>query len=100
MDTLKAMQIMLEASDVTPYRAAKMLGRGSSYISGMVWRGSCPSADLLARLAGACGWRLVLLPPDGLDVGALTIDGGAAPASAPAADSAGTAPPAGAPAAG
>lgn len=96
MDTLKAMQIMLGASDVTPYRAAKMLGRGSSYISGMVWRGSCPSTDLLARLADACGWRLVLLPPDGLDVGALTIDGGAAPASAPA-DSAGTAPPAAAP---
>lgn len=99
MDTLKAMQIMLEASDVTPYRAAKMLGRGSSYISGMVWRGSCPSADLLARLADACGWRLVLLPPDGLDVGALTIDGGAAPASAPPADSA-AAPAAGAPPAG
>lgn len=65
MDTLQALQKMLDSSDMTPYAVARSLGRGSSYVSGMVWRGSCPSADLLARLAGACGWRLVLVRDDG-----------------------------------
>lgn len=85
MDTLQALQIMLDGSGVTPYQAAKAIGRGSSYVSGMVWRGSCPSADLLARLAGVCGWRLALLPPDGSGLGPLTIDGGAADAGGSAA---------------
>ena len=100
MDTLQAVRDMLAASHVSAYRAAVGIERKPNYVSGMLRRGSCPSADILARLAGACGWRLVLLPPDGLDVGALTIDGGASPASAPPADSAGAAPPGAAPAAG
>lgn len=79
MDTHDAMLTMLAASGVTPYRAALGLGRHSSYVSTMLRRGSCPSADLLARLASVCGWRLVLVPPDGLDLEALTIDGGAPP---------------------
>ena len=73
MDTLQALQIMLDDSGVTPYQAAKSIGRGSSFVSGMVWRGSCPSADLLARLAGVCGWRLALLPPGGSEP--VVIDG-------------------------
>lgn len=81
MDTLQALTTMLDASGVTPYAAARALGRGSSYVSGMVWRGSCPSADLLARLAGVCGWRLALLPPDGSGLSPLTIDDGAGAAS-------------------
>lgn len=84
MDTLQALTTMLDASGVTPYAAARALGRGSSYVSGMVWRGSCPSADLLARLADVCGWRLALLPPDG---GApVVIDGGAGAAASSSPD--------------
>lgn len=82
MDTLHAVRAMLDAAGVTPYRAALGLGRASTYVSGMLRRGSCPSADLLARLASVCGWRLVLVPPDGLDLEALTIDGGAPPSNA------------------
>lgn len=83
MDTLQALTTMLDASGVTPYAAARALGRGSSYVSGMVWRGSCPSADRLAQLAHVCGWRLALLPPDGSGLSPLTIDGGAGAASSP-----------------
>ena len=75
MNTLQAMRAMLDASGVTPYRAAVALGRHSSYISQTLRRGSCPSADLLARVAGVCGWRLALLPPNELDANALTISG-------------------------
>lgn len=75
MDTLQAVREMLAASGLTPYRVAVKIGRHSSYVSQMVRRGSVPSADLLAEIAGACGYRLELVPDDGGDV--LTIDGGA-----------------------
>lgn len=64
MDTLQALTKMLDDSGTTPYQAAKAIGRGSSYVSGMVWRGSCPSADLLAQISTACGYRLELVPMD------------------------------------
>jgi len=79
MDTLQAVRAMLAASGVTPYRAALGMGRGPTYVSGMLRRGSVPSGNVLASLAASCGWRLVLVPPDGLDLEALTIDGGAPP---------------------
>ena len=75
MDTLQAVREMLAASGLTPYAAAVGMGRTPTYISGMLRRGSVPSADLLAKIAGACGYRLQLVPDDGGDV--LTIDGGA-----------------------
>ena len=77
MDTLQALRQMLAASGLSPYRVAQMIGRHSSYVSQMLRRGSCPSADLLAEIAGACEYELQLVPLDG---GApLTIDGRAAP---------------------
>lgn len=78
MDTLQAVREMLTASGLSPYRVAVKIGRHSSYVSQMLRRGSVPSADLLALMAGACGWRLALLPPDGSGLVPLTIDGGPA----------------------
>lgn len=76
MDTLQAVREMLDSSGLTPYRVAVKIGRHSSYVSQMVRRGSVPSADLLAKIAAACGYRLQLVPIEGGDV--LTIDGGGA----------------------
>ena len=78
MDTLQAVREMLAASRLTSYAAAVGMGRAPTYVSGMLRRGSCPSGDVLARLAASCGWRLALLPPDGSGLEPLTIDGGAA----------------------
>lgn len=75
MTTLDALRAMLAASGVTPYRAALLIGRRAPYVSTMLRRGSCPSADLLARLAAVCGYRLELVPIDGGN--ALEIGGSA-----------------------
>jgi transcriptional regulator with XRE-family HTH domain len=78
MTSLDAVREMLGASGLSPYRVAVVLGRTPSYISGMLRRGSCPSADLLAKIADACGYSLQLVPREGGDT--LTI--GAGPADA------------------
>lgn len=75
MTTLEALQAMLDASGTTPYAAARAIGRGSSYVSGMLWRGSVPSADMLARIAAACGYEMLLVPKD-KTLDTLRIDGG------------------------
>lgn len=74
MRSLDAVRLMLECSGLTSYRVAVRLGRHSSYISTMLRRGSVPSADLLARIAGVCGYDLKLISRDGLD--SITIDAG------------------------
>ena len=66
MKTLDAVRLMLSRSGLTAYRVALLLGRDSTYISGMLRRGSVPSADLLARIAAVCvatifGWCLMLV---------------------------------------
>lgn len=75
MKSLEAVRAMLDASKLTPYRASLRIGRNSTYLAGMLRRGSCPSADLLAKIARACGYRLELVPLDGAG-DSLTIDGG------------------------
>lgn len=62
---LEGIRCMLAASGMTPYRVSLTLGRSPNYVSGMLRRGSVPSADLLARVAGACGYDLVLAPRTG-----------------------------------
>lgn len=74
MTSLEALRLMLDRSGVTSYRVALRLGRASSYVAGMLRRGSCPSADLLAKMADACGYDLRLISRDGLD--SITIDAG------------------------
>ena len=75
MDTLQAVRAMLDASGTTAYRAALRLGRSSTYVSGMLNRGSVPSADMLARIAAACGYEMLLVPKD-KTLDTLRIDGG------------------------
>lgn len=72
MDSLDAVREMLARSGVTPYRLALRLGRSPAYVSGMLRRGSVPSADLLAEMAAALGYKMQLTK----DGGSITIDGG------------------------
>ena len=65
MDTLQALRLMLDRSGATAYRVAVAIGRKPNYVSGMLRRGSVPSADLLARMATACGYSLQLAPLNG-----------------------------------
>ena len=74
MTASEAVALMIERAGVTSYRVSVRLGRHSSYVSTMLRRGSCPSADLLAKIARACGYRLELVPDD--DGDSLTIGGG------------------------
>lgn len=76
MTTLEAVRLMLVRSGMSSYRVALGLGRASSYVAGMLRRGSCPSADLLAKMAHICGYRLDLVPYDGSE--SIHIDGGGA----------------------
>lgn len=65
MKSLDAVRLMLDRSGATAYRVAVAIGRKPNYISGMLRRGSVPSADLLARIAAACGYSLRLVPLNG-----------------------------------
>lgn len=75
MQTLDAVRSMLDDAGATPYRVSLDLGRTSTYVATMLRRGSCPSADLLAEIANACGYRLQLVPKDGAG-DTITIDAG------------------------
>lgn len=76
MTASEAVALMIERAGVTSYRVSLRLGRHSSYVSTMLRRGSCPSADLLAKIGAACGYRLDLVPLDGSE--SIHIDGGGA----------------------
>lgn len=65
MRSTDAVRLMIDRSGLTCYRVAMGLDRHSSYVSTMLRRGSVPSADLLARIARICGYRLELIPDDG-----------------------------------
>ena len=77
MDTLQALRLMLDRSGATAYRVAVAIGRKPNYVSGMLRRGSVPSADLLAKIAAACGYSLRLVPQNGGEI--IDINGESSP---------------------
>lgn len=74
MKSLDTVRLMLDRSGATAYRVAVAIGRKPNYISGMLRRGSVPSADLLARIAAACDYDLRLVPRGGGE--SIDLDGG------------------------
>ena len=75
MDTLEAMRQMLDDAGTTPYEAAARLGKSRTYVSNLFVRGSIPSAERLAAIAGACGHRLAIVPVAAdLPEGSIIID--------------------------
>lgn len=56
----KLVRHMVEKSGMTQSDVSEKMGKGRGYVLTMTSRGSSPSAANLAKLAKACGYRLVL----------------------------------------
>lgn len=65
MDARAAMRWMMGASGVGPSELSRRLGHSRSYITASIAQGSIPRLDTFARIAPACGCRLVLETEDG-----------------------------------
>lgn len=65
MDAKTAIDGMMEASGVGPSELSRRLGHSRSYITASIAQGSVPRLDTFARIAHACGYRLVLETEDG-----------------------------------
>lgn len=59
------MRWMMGASGVGPSDLSRRLGHSRSYITASIAQGSTPRLDTFARIAHACGCRLVLETMDG-----------------------------------
>jgi DNA-binding phage protein len=55
---------MIEASGKSGRQVAREIGRSESFVSSTLAQGVCPRADTLARVADACGYKIVILPND------------------------------------
>lgn len=64
-DARTAMRWMMGASGVGPSELSRRLGHSRSYITASIAQGSVPRLDTFARIARACGYRLVLETEDG-----------------------------------
>lgn len=61
MDTIAALEVMLERSGMSKYRLSKELGKHPTYIGSTISKGSEIGAANLARMARIMGFRLVLV---------------------------------------
>lgn len=65
MEAWKAVRGMMGASGVGPSDLSRRLGHSRSYITASISQGGTPRLDTFARIARACGYRLVLETEDG-----------------------------------
>lgn len=65
MEAWEAVRWMMAASGVGPSELSRRLGRSMSYITASIAQGGTPRLDTFARMAHACGCRLVLETRDG-----------------------------------
>ena len=59
-----AMRAMIETSGKSGRQVAREIGRSESFVSSTLAQGVCPRADTLARVAEACGYKIVIVPTD------------------------------------
>ena len=59
-----AMRAMIETSGKSGRQVAREIGRSESFVSSTLAQGVCPRADTLARVAEACGYKIVIVPKD------------------------------------
>ena len=64
MKASKALRSVVRSSDLTALEVSRRIGRKDNYVSSLLSRGSCPTAETLATIAGICGWKLCLVGPD------------------------------------
>lgn len=65
MDATTAIRRMVISSGKTPSELASSIGKGRTYVYTVLNQESVPRLDTFARLARACGCRLVLETEDG-----------------------------------
>lgn len=56
-----ALKMIVKESDISAIEISSRIGRKSNYVSSLLSRGSTPTAETLATIAGACGYRLCLV---------------------------------------
>ena len=79
MDSKEALRALLARSDKPKTAISLELGKSSGYVNSYLTMGRAPGADVLADIAGACGYRLALVPAgDQLPAGSIVIDPAAA----------------------
>ena len=64
MNANDAMRAMIEASGKSGRQVAREIGRSESFVSSTLAQGVCPRADTLARVAEACGYKIIAVPKD------------------------------------
>lgn len=65
MEAWEAVRGMMGASGVGPSDLSRRLGHSRSYVTASIAQGGTPRLDTFARIARACGYRLVLETEDG-----------------------------------
>lgn len=65
MEAWKAVRGMMGASGIGPSDLSRRLGHSRSYITASIAQSGTPRLDTFARIARACGYRLVLETEDG-----------------------------------
>ena len=73
MDITDAVMHMVKASGKSQYQASADAGRSKAYVSVLKAGRVDPSSRVLADLAHACGYRLMLASEDGRDT--IELDG-------------------------
>ena len=64
MNANDAMRAMIESSGKSGRQVAREIGRSESFVSSTLAQGVCPRTDTLARVAEACGYKIVIVPQD------------------------------------
>ncbi len=61
MKVPEALRRMVRGSGLTAIEISRKIGRKDNYVSSLLSRGSVPTAETLASIAEASGWRLCLV---------------------------------------
>lgn len=60
MNALDAIRRMCDESGVGPTQVSQAIGRARTFLSATLSRGNIPRVDTMAKVAQACGYRLIL----------------------------------------
>lgn len=73
MQIYDAIEEMAALSGKTLYAVMKEMGRGTTLLSNRS-RGTIPKTNMLAEVAGICGYKLALVPRESITGACLTIE--------------------------
>ena len=62
MDSHDAMRALADVAGISQREISRRMGRTDNYLGTQLSRGIRPGTDVLAEVAGACGYMLALVP--------------------------------------